>query len=164
MSTLQRACLWVALLSVVVSAQSPDATRLQGTWQLDKTQGTLPGGIRTTDQRLTITTSGDTVHVKRCCFIGPIISTQNAYVLDGRSHEYTRDTDEVPQTTSVRTDRWLSDVEGFEVVEGNVTQRWVLSADGRSLSIETSVHRPCPPCFPENPAVDHNIAVFLKVP
>jgi hypothetical protein len=136
------------------------ATRLAGTWTLDKTRGELPGGEATLNSTLTVDVAADVVTVRRTGFVGGGV-TLNRYELDGQPHSYSFG-DAVPQSTAIRTAAWLQDADGFEVVTESTTERWTVSPNGRSLSIETVVRHPCPPCSPPSQRIDHTVFVFAK--
>jgi hypothetical protein len=152
----------VGVLTLLWAAHGTAASRLAGTWQLDKSKGELPGGQATFDSTLVVDVSGDVVTAKRTGFIG-VIFMFDRYELDGRPHSYLF-CDTVPdQQTGVRVASWLPDAEGFKVVEGASTALWTVSSDGQLLTIETTIQRPCPPCY-TNPRIDHTVYVFARQP
>jgi hypothetical protein len=150
------------LLILLLAVPCGAASRLSGTWQLDKTKGELPGGRATLDSTLTVDVDGDVVTARRTGVVG-MAFTLDRYELDGQPHAYPFG-DTVPAQTRIRTASWLSKADGFKVVDGGATAVWTVSSDGQFLTVETTVERPCPPCSPPNPKVDHTVYVFSRVP
>jgi len=163
--------------TVAVFAQSAaparTQTNLNGTWRLvemriDRFNPQAVGGIETerpTPERFfeesrTIEMDGDIVTVQVIRVIGGRRNPLRAqYQLDGQSHTFEFG-DTFARQTAVRTGRWLTDVDGFEVIDNGATHRWTVSPNGLSLTVETSSGRVCPPCGRGFPI--RQVEVFLR--
>ena len=111
------------------AAPARTQTNLSGTWRLvemsiDRFNTQAVGMIETErpipetflEESRTIEIDGDivTVHGKgRKGFLPPITNEQ--YRLDGQPHTFQYG--DIPGQTAVRTGRWLSDVDGFELID-----------------------------------------------
>jgi hypothetical protein len=138
-----------ALNRAVASAQAG----FGGTWTLDKANSEgLPPGM---DQLMTVTLSGDKLSVET-----KLITEQgeqvvpDSYILDGKEAEFTPKGLGGQTGKGVRTAKWGTDRNSFEVSEKatfdtpegalnvQATRQWVLSPDGKTLKIDMTVDGP----------------------
>ena len=139
----------VFTLSAGIVAAKAD---LSGVWTLDagKSAGVPPGLIQT----MTITQNGDRVETetKSKAGEGQERVGKDAYVLDGKETDFTMGRG---AKKAKRVSKWMDDGNGFDVTEefvmnapdgGEATvranRRWILSADGKTLTIEMVVENP----------------------
>ncbi len=123
-----------------------------GVWTLDagKSAGLPPGLIQT----MTVTQNGDRVETetKSKAGEGEERVGKDAYVLDGKETDFTMGRG---AKKAKRLSKWTDDGNGFDVTEefvlnqpdgGEATvranHRWILSADGKTLTIERVVENP----------------------
>jgi hypothetical protein len=140
----------VALGAVTVAAKA----NFSGVWTLDKSEG-LPPGMT---QVLTITQNGDRVEVERKVKMaeGEERTVNDAFVLDGKEADFKPLIIGGGATVkkAKRTSKWAEDGNGFDAAEEatldgpegedtiKVTQRWSLSADAKTLTIELDMQGP----------------------
>src|ERR1044071_1409801 len=148
-------------LSLAVAAAKAD---FGGTWTMDKarSEGVPPD----MEQSMTVTQKDDTLNVET-----KIVTDQGdqsvtgSYELNGKEVEYTP-TRGGAQGRGKRAAKWAADGNGFEVAEeerfdspnGEVvlqfSRKWVLLADGKTLTIELDVKGPNGP--------QHSKRTFVK--
>jgi hypothetical protein len=143
--------LMLALSPILVfAAGKPNFT---GTWVMDKsrTEGVPPG----VEQTMTLTQTEDKL------VLNNKISTDDGenvvndtYLINGKEVEFTQKVNE-QESKGKRTAKWLADGSGFESSEQieretadgtkitqQVTRRWVMSADGKSFTVEMTINGP----------------------
>ena len=125
---------------------------LSGVWTLDagKSAGVPPGLIQT----MTVTQNGDRVETETKSKVGESQERvgKDVYVLDGKETDFTMGRG---AKKAKRVSKWMDDGNGFDVTEefvmnapdgGEATvranRRWILSADGKTLTIEMVVENP----------------------
>lgn len=134
-----------ALTMSVAAAVNAD---LSGTWKLDAAKSTgLPPGM---EQTMIITQTGDALNLETVVKGGPQgeQTVKDSYVLDGKETDLN-----LPNGKGKRTSKRSAD--GIEVSEKaevktpdgatvniEVTRKWTLAADGKSLTIEQKVKTP----------------------
>ncbi|MDQ4121529.1 MAG: hypothetical protein M3209_08795 [Acidobacteriota bacterium] len=123
-----------------------------GVWTLDasKSAGVPPGLMQT----MTVTQNGDRVETETKSKVGEGQERvgKDAYVLDGKETDFTIGRG---AKKAKRVSKWTDDGNGFNVTEefvvsapdgGEATvranRRWILSADGKTLTIEMVVENP----------------------
>ncbi len=126
-----------------------------GVWTLDsgKSAGVPPGLIQT----MTVTQKGDRVEIetKSKAGEGQERVGKDAYVLDGKETDFTPPVPGGRAKKAKRVSKWTDEGIGFDVTEeavvnqpdgGEATvrsnRRWILSADGKTLTIEMVVENP----------------------
>ena len=125
-----------------VAAQSD----FSGVWTLDAGKSAnVPPGIM---QTMTVTQNGDRVEIETKSKVGEGQERvgKDAYVLDGKETDFTMGRG---AKNAKRVSKWSDDGNGFVVTEEAVlnapdggeaafrgTRRWILSADGKTLTIE----------------------------
>jgi hypothetical protein len=135
-----------------VAAQSD----FSGVWALDagKSEGMPPGIMQT----MTVTQKGDRVEIETKTKVGESQERvgKDAFVVDGKEADFTAP---LPPGAAAkkakRTSKWTDDGNGFDVTEESVLnapdggeatvrakRRWILSADGKTLTIEMVVENP----------------------
>lgn len=125
-----------------------------GTWTLDKTKSEgLPPAIK--DQVLTVTQTGDklTIDSKLTMEQGEQLDN-SVYTLDGKPADFTAKGPGGAEGKGKRTAKWSADGNGIEVSEAiiyetpdgavtvDITRKWTLSADGKTLTIDMNVTSP----------------------
>ena len=133
------------LLMVALGAVKVD---FSGKWVMDpsQSQGIPPGR----DQIMTVTQNGDQISVVTRVMPpeGPSITLNDDYIANGEEVEFTqRPNGQGPK--GKRIVKWSADGRGLEVAEKivantpqgpmntEVSRKWALAADGKTLSIET---------------------------
>lgn len=145
----------VALLVCAFGLVSAYAkANFSGTWTLDKTKSEgLPAVIK--DQVLTVKQDGDklTIDSKMTTDDGDLTNS-DVYTLDGKPADFTDKRPNGLEGKGKRTAKWSADGNGIEVSEEisydtpqgavtvNVTRKWALSADGKSLTIDMDIASP----------------------
>ena len=148
--------LLIGIVAVMVFAFSVGNVAAQsdfsGVWTLDasKSANVPPGLIQT----MTVTQNGDRVETetKSKAGEGQERVGKDAYVLDGKEAAFTMGRG---AKKAKRVSKWTDDGNGFDVTEefvmnapdgGEATvrsnRRWILSADGKTLTIEMVVENP----------------------
>lgn len=122
-----------------------------GTWTLDKTKSEgLPASIK--DQVLVVKQDGDKLSIdsKLTTETGEQ-NTTDAYMLDGKPADFTQKGPGGAEGKGKRTAKWSADGNGLDVKEEvtfetpngslalDVTRKWTLSADGKTLTVEMSI-------------------------
>jgi hypothetical protein len=151
-------CLHAASATQHLSAES----KLVGTWQLqtmtiESIRACTVGGplidteTRAADESRTIEVAGDAVIVTTRR-VG--LSSTDRYTLDGQARSF-KWGDFGGNPPVVRTARWLTEGDGFELNETyswgtqHRKHRWILSTEGQVLTIESTYDRQDPPsCRP----------------
>jgi hypothetical protein len=125
-----------------------------GTWTLDKTKSEgLPPTIK--DQILTVTQADDklTIESKLVTEQGDQVNN-DVYMLDGKPADFTSKGPGGAEGKGKRTAKWSADGNGIEVTEAityetpngavavDITRKWTLSADGKTLTIDMNVASP----------------------
>jgi hypothetical protein len=145
----------VALLACAFGLVSASAkTNFSGTWTLDKAKSEgLPPAIQ--DQVLTVKQDGDklTIDSKMTTDQGDM-NNSDVYTLDGKPADFTDKRPNGVEGKGKRTAKWSADGNGIEVSEEinydtpqgavavNITRKWALSADGKSLTIDMDIASP----------------------
>ena len=126
-----------------------------GVWTLDagKSEGVPPGLMQT----MTVTQKGDRVEIETKSKVGEGQERvgKDAYVLDGRETDFTAPVPAGAAKKAKRVSKWTDDGNGFDVTEEallnapdggeakfRANRRWILSADGKTLTIEMEVVNP----------------------
>lgn len=146
-----RATLLSLVLLFVVFSFAADKPNFSGTWVLDKNKSfSNPPGF---DQTMTVTHNGDQIKIegKQTTARGesPI---NESYTLDGKPTDFTPPNP--PNAKGRRKASWLPNNRGFIVedeitVEApsgpttqQITRKWLLAADGNTLTIDYYFDRP----------------------
>ncbi len=152
-----RRSIFIASLATIIVAFtvgfSDSKADFSGKWTMDaaKSEG-LPSGM---DQIMTVSHKGDqiTLETKVMPPDQPAFSVSANYTLDGKEAAFTQQTPN-GEAKGKRTARWAADGKGIEVKEevvietpeGAVTikidRKWVLSADGKTLTIDLTQSGP----------------------
>ncbi|HEY0321311.1 MAG TPA: hypothetical protein VGC66_10175 [Pyrinomonadaceae bacterium] len=125
-----------------------------GTWTLDKSKSEgLPAYIK--DQVLTVKQTGDKLDIESKLTTEQGDQTiTDVYTLDGKPADFTSKGPGGAEGKGKRTAKWSADGNGIEVSEAinyetpngsvavDITRKWTLSADGKSLTIEMNVVSP----------------------
>ncbi len=134
----------------VFAAGKPNFT---GTWVMDKskTEGVPPE----VEQTMTLTQTEDKLVLQNK------ITTDNGenlvndtYIINGKEVEFTQKVNE-RESKGKRTAKWLADGSGFEsseeltrelsdgtTIKQQVTRRWVMTADGKTFTVEMTITGP----------------------
>lgn len=127
-----------------------------GVWTLDVSKSiNMPSGLI---QTMTVTQKGDRVEVETRSKVGESQERvgKDAFVVDGKETDFTAP---LPPGTATkkakRTSKWTADKNVFDVTEESVVnapdgseatiranRRWILSADGKTLTIEMVMENP----------------------
>ena len=118
-----------------------------GTWVMDKSKS--EGEIVATEQTMTITQDSDTLTLQN-----KIVTDQgellisDSYTINGKEVDFTQKRNEIVGKGK-RTAKWSADGNGFDSVEDitvespdgqsitqHVTRKWVMTADGKSFTVE----------------------------
>jgi hypothetical protein len=125
-----------------------------GTWTLDKSKSEgLPPVLK--DQVITVTQAGDklTIESKLTTEQGDQ-TTNDVYMLDGKPADFTDKRPNGLEGKGKRTAKWSADGNGIEVSEEityetpngsvavDVTRKWTLSADAKTLTIDMNIASP----------------------
>ncbi len=148
----------IFLFQYSIAAIKPNFT---GTWKLDKSKSVLSGGMKQNQagikQSIMFNVNGDTLTFTTKTTGAPMgdLETIETYMIDGKEREFiTRERVGSRNSKGKRTAKWLADSSGFEMSEvitremqgGTFTARnshkWSLSADGKTLTIETAMYGP----------------------
>ena len=124
-----------------------------GTWVMDasKSEG-IPNSIQ---QEMTVVQTDDMIKLETKVKTNEgDFAIADSYIVSGKEVDFVPQTPEGPNGKGKRTAKWTADGNGIEVTEqatfdtpdGQVTQqmtrKWTLSADGKSLVIELSAKGP----------------------
>ena len=140
----------LVLISLISAAAAK--SDFSGTWEMDskKSEGVPPD----MEQTMTVKQTGDTIDQET-----KVMSEQgdqtvsSAYVLDGKEVEYPVQR-QIGEGKGKRTSKWTADGNGFEVNEEETidtpngavvlkfARKWMMAADGKSLTIELDVNSP----------------------
>jgi hypothetical protein len=125
-----------------------------GTWTLDKSKSEgLPPSIK--DQVMTVTQANDklTIESKLVTEQGDQTNS-DVYTLDGKPADFTSKGPGGVEGKGKRTAKWAADGNGIEVSEEityetpngpvavNITRKWALAADGKTLTIDMNIASP----------------------
>jgi hypothetical protein len=145
----------VALLVCAVGLVSASAkANFSGTWTLDKAKSEgLPEAIK--DQVLTVKQDGDKLNIdSKLTLDQGDQTTSDVYTLDGKPADFTDKRPNGMEGKGKRTAKWSADGNGIEVSEEinydtpqgavtvNITRKWALAADGKSLTIDMDIASP----------------------
>lgn len=144
------ACLVFALGLVAASAKA----NFSGTWTLDKTKSEgLPAALK--DQVMTVTQTDDKLVIESKLTTEKGEQNQtDTYTLDGKPADFTAKGPGGMEGKGKRTAKWTADGNGIDVSEEilfdtpqgsatvNITRKWTLSADGKTLTIDMNVSSP----------------------
>ena len=135
---------------LVFAAGKPEFT---GTWVMDKNriEGVPPG----VEQTMTLTQSDDKLVLQNKISSDAGENVVNdTYLINGKEVEFTQKVNE-QESKGKRTSKWLADGSGFESTEQieretgdgtkitqQVTRRWVMSADGKTFTVEMTINGP----------------------
>ncbi len=136
----------------IVAAAKAD---FSGVWTLDasKSEGLPPGMTQT----MTVTQKDDRVEIETKVKVGEGEErvVKDAYVLDGKETDFTPPVPAGASKKAKRVSKWTDDGNGFDATEeavlnapdgGEATfrgiRRWILSADGKTLTIEMVSENP----------------------
>jgi hypothetical protein len=142
----------VAVMAFAFGAENVAAqSDFSGVWTLDsgKSANVPPGLIQT----MTVTQNGDRIEVETKSKVGEDQERvgKDAYVLDGKETDFTMGRG---AKNAKRISKRMADGNGFVVTEEAVlnapdgeamfrgTRRWILSADGKTLTIEMVAENP----------------------
>ena len=124
-----------------------------GTWVMDasKSEG-IPNSIQ---QEMTVVQTDDTIKLETKVKTDEgDFAIADSYVVNGKEVDFVPQTPEGPNGKGKRTAKWTADGNGIEVTEQatfetpdgpvsqQMTRKWTLSADGKSLVIELSAKGP----------------------
>lgn len=140
----------VFALSVTLASAKAD---FSGTWVMDasKSEG-IPKSI---EQVMTVVQTDDTIKLEtKVKSDEGDFAIADSYTVSGKEVDFTPQTPEGPNGKGKRTAKWTADGNGIEVTEqatfdtpdGAITQqmtrKWSLSADGKTLVIELAAQGP----------------------
>jgi uncharacterized protein YxjI len=124
-----------------------------GTWVMDasRSEGIPPNVAQT----MTLTQVDDTLTLQNKIVTAEgDINVNDTFTINGKEVEFTQKVNEV-EIKGKRTSKWLADGNGFEsneefTVEGadgqpitqQITRKWIMSADGKTLTIDLSGKTP----------------------
>ena len=140
----------LVLMAVAAAAQKPSFT---GTRVMAKEKSTgLPPDV---DQVMKVNQAGDKIELETKVYTEQgSFSISDSYTVSGKEVDFTPQTPQGPNGKGKRTAKWTDEGLGVEVVEeatletpnGAVTQqvsrKWLLSADGKTLTIELNIKGP----------------------
>ncbi len=153
---MKRSIFMAGLATILIAATvgfADSKADFNGKWTMDaaKSEG-LPPGL---DQVMTVSHKGDqiTLETKVMPPDQPAFSVSAHYTLDGKEAEFTQ---EIPNgdAKGKRIAKWTADGRGIDVSEEisfdtpqgavtvKITRKWVLSADGKSLTIDLTQSSP----------------------
>ena len=141
------ACLVFALGLIAASAKA----NFSGTWNLDKSRSEgLPPTVK--DQVMTVTQTDDKISIEsKLTTEQGDQNVSDTYVLDGKPADFTSKGPGGIEGKGKRTAKWSADGNGIDVTEEvtydtpngavavNITRKWTLSPDGKTLTIEMNV-------------------------
>jgi hypothetical protein len=146
-----------AIVIAVVFALSVSAVlakaNFSGTWVMDasKSEG-IPTSIQ---QEMTVVQTDDTIKLETKVKTDEgDFAIPDSYTVNGKEVDFVPQTPEGPNGKGKRTAKWTADGNGIEVTEQatfetpdgpvsqQMTRKWTLSADGKSLIIELSAKGP----------------------
>lgn len=144
------ACLVFALGLIAASAKA----NFSGTWNLDKSKSEgLPPTLK--DQVLVVTQTDDKLNIEsKLTMEQGDQNISDTYVLDGKPTDFTSKGPGGMEGKGKRTAKWSADGNGIDVseditydtpngaVDVHITRKWVLSADGKTLTIDMDVNSP----------------------
>ncbi len=145
----------VALLACALGLVSASAkANFSGTWTLDKAHSEgLPPELKA--QTLTVVQTDDKLSIEASTTReSGEVKQSETYVLDGKQTDYKPQAVMGYEGTGKRTARWGADGNSVEVkevatydtpmgaVDVNITRKWTLSADGKSLTIDMTIESP----------------------
>lgn len=137
------------VLALTMSVSVLAKADFSGTWKMDAAKSTgLPPGM---EQTMSVTQSDNTIKLETVVKSSQGEQTvKDSYILDGKETDFTP-----PNGKGKRTSKWTADGSGIEVVEKaevknsdgetvnvEVTRKWTLAADGKTLTIEQKVKTP----------------------
>ena len=145
----------LSILSLLLVATSLASTKANftGTWKLDaaKSEG-LPPGM---DQVMTITQTDDKISLQTKVITEQGEQTiEDSYVVSGQMVDFTPKMGNGTTGKGKRTAKWTADGAGIEVTEEaeletmdgtakvQITRKWLLAADGKTLTIELNFKGP----------------------
>ena len=146
---------FISLLGVLATLAAETRPNFTGTWVLDKGRSfSNPAGL---DQTMTITHNGDRITVtgKQTTAARGETALDETYTLDGKETGFTPPGG-APNTKSTRKANWLPGRRAFLVedditadspngpVRQQITRKWLLSADGRTLTVDYFIDGPMP--------------------
>jgi hypothetical protein len=139
----------IAILSIIILLSAygfaADKPNFSGTWTLDKDKSfSNPSGL---EQTMTITHNGDQIKLegKQKTARGEV-DLNESYILDGKETDFTPPSP--PNAKGKRKAYWLPNAKGVIVedeittdspngaVTQQITRKWLLSADGGTLTID----------------------------
>lgn len=132
------------------AAQKPG---FSGTWVMDREKSTgLPPEV---DQIMKVNQAGDKIDLETKVYTEQgSFSISDSYAVSGKEVEFVPQTPQGPSGKGKRTAKWTDEGLGIEVVEEatietpngavnqQITRKWLLSADGKTLTIELNVKGP----------------------
>lgn len=143
------------MLAFILAASASAAQKpgLTGTWIMDKEKSTgLPPDV---DQVMTVSQAGDKIDLETKVYTEQgSFSISDSYTASGKEVDFVPQTPQGPNGKGKRTAKWTEEGRGVEVMEeatfetpnGAVTQqitrKWSLSADGKTLTIELKIKGP----------------------
>ncbi|HMX25233.1 MAG TPA: hypothetical protein PKC13_06345 [Blastocatellia bacterium] len=140
---------FVLLLGLLGAAFAFQKPNFSGKWELDKIKSfSNPAGL---EQSATITQNGDqiTFDTRVKTKAGGEQKLTESYTLDGKEVDFKPAAP--PNATGKRTASWLPNGRGVLVkdetsvdgtVVSTVTRKWMLAADGKSLTVDYYIDRP----------------------
>lgn len=153
---MKRIIIWsgaIALALTMSLCLAAAKANFSGTWLLDKTKSEgVPPGM---DQVMTVVQTGDKLNLETKVTTAEGEQTiSDSYTLTGAETEYTPHGPAGMTGKGKRTAKWSADGNGldinedatFETLQGEVavqiTRKWVMAADGKTLTIEMKIKDP----------------------
>jgi hypothetical protein len=141
----------VLALGLVAASAKANFT---GTWNLDKARSEgLPAAVK--EQVLTVSQTDDKLSIEsKLTTDQGDQNNSDVYVLDGKPADFTSKGPGGVEGKGKRTAKWTADGNGIDVSEDivydtpqgevtvNITRKWTLSADGKTLTIDMTVNGP----------------------
>ena len=128
-------------------------TNFSGTWLMDKNKSEgIPPNV---EQTMTFTQVGDNLTMQNKIVTAEgDININDTFAINGREVEFTQKRND-EEIKGKRTSKWLADSNGFEsseeftIIGGDnvpiaqqITRKWVMSADGKSFTVDLSGKTP----------------------
>lgn len=144
----------VALVfALSVSLAAAAKANFSGTWVMDSSKS--EGVPKTVQQEMTVAQTDDTIKLEtKVKTEEGDFAIADSYIVNGKEVDFVPQTPQGPNGKGKRTAKWTADGNGIEVTEQatfdtpdgelvqQMTRKWTLSADGKSLVIELSAKGP----------------------
>ncbi|HEX5734426.1 MAG TPA: hypothetical protein VF131_16440 [Blastocatellia bacterium] len=143
----------IALVFALSVSVALAKANFSGTWVMDasKSEG-IPNSVQ---QEMSVVQTDDTIKLETKVKTDEgDFAIADSYVVNGKEVDFVPQTPEGPNGKGKRTAKWTADGNGIEVTEQatfetpggpvsqQMTRKWTLSADGKSLIIELSAKGP----------------------